>query len=64
MQNYIKKLNYQTFYQKKYEKSFFLSRIDSNQGKNDKNMQVICVREQQTSAWRADVWVVCKGVVC
>ena len=46
MQNYIKKLNYQTFYQKNNEKGFFLSLFDSNQSKNDKYMHVICVRKQ------------------
>ena len=35
MQNYIKNLNYQTFYQKNNEKSIFLSLFDSNQSKND-----------------------------
>jgi len=46
MQNYIKKMNYQTFYQKNNEKSYFLSQIDSNQGKNDKNIRLLCVRKQ------------------
>ena len=36
LQNYIKNLNYQTFYQKNNEKSFFLSQINQNQAKNDK----------------------------
>lgn len=36
LQNYIKNLNYQTFYQKNNEKSFFLSQIKQNQAKNDK----------------------------
>ena len=46
MQNYSKNLNYQTFYQKNNEKTFFLLLFDVNQGKNDKNEFVSCVRKQ------------------
>jgi len=55
MQNYIKILNYQTFYQKNNEKSFFLSLIDENQGKNDNNIRLLCVRKQQMPAGKAGV---------
>jgi len=62
MQNYIKILNYQTFYQKNNEKSFFLSLIDENQGKNDNNIRLLCVRKQQApaelaGACRENMWV-------
>ncbi len=50
MQNYIKNLNYQTFYQKNNGKSIFLSLFDSNQSKNDIISHAWCVRKQKIVA--------------
>ena len=50
MQNYIKNLNYQTFYQKNNEKSIFLSLFDSNQSKNDIISNAWCARKQKIVA--------------